>query len=607
MNPGQRLETNSDTTEEAGLVSGRFLTDFFRSLERNGVPARQLLGDLPIPLDETGRVTQAVDWVDFVDFMKRLEHHAGGMDELEACGERFCDPEPTSMLHTLVGLSASPYSLYRAASQWALRRAMPGIQTSIKEVAPNRIEIQVHLSAGMRPCPQLFHLAIGSARALPRVLGLSDAVVTAHIEEYEARYQITIPASRTPWARLTRYFRTIVSARSVLSFLETQQLELHAKHEELELAKAALAASERRHRTLTDAAVDVLCELDESGHVVYVSASVMDLMGYTPEQVTGSHFSLWIPGSYRDQARERFEFFASQSVPQTVTRLRVQLHTEAGGHIVGELSLRPYRTSEGELRMVVILRDETDRLLREAKGRTADSRNQVHDSADALRDRLQKSKASTSRHPLKESLVLLLEALEASPDGPNELSMDRMTSSTDRMTQIVERAMANSEDTAANFRWHETEKLAEQIRGEFHSNKANVGRTLRIDTTDAPALFWGEDGLLVAGLGSLLDWTAERASPEAEIEVEVEVVKIEESKNDPGMVVFSVAAAKCEESERSSNDAEDTSAFNARSNLALATAKDAADALHGDLRLERGIPGMQVSRLRVPQPANPTR
>jgi hypothetical protein len=117
------------------------------------VPATQLLGDLPIPLNERGRVTKAVDWVDFVDFMKRLEHHTGGVSGLEACGESICEVRPSSMFQSLVGLSASPYSLYRAASLWALRRAIPALETQIEEVGNNRIEIRVRLAEGLRPCP----------------------------------------------------------------------------------------------------------------------------------------------------------------------------------------------------------------------------------------------------------------------------------------------------------------------------------------------------------------------------------------------------------------------------------------------------------------------
>ncbi len=598
MSPGQHLETNTGTAEGAQLVSGRFLTDFFRSLERHGIPATQLLGDLPISLDETGRISQAVDWVDFVDFMKRLEHHAGGLDELEACGEQICNLEPSSIFHTLVGLSTSPYSLYRAASQWALRRAIPGIHTSIKQVAPNRIEIHAQLSKGMRPCPQLFQLVIGSARALPRVLGLNDAVVSARIGEFEASYEITLPASRTPWARLTRLVRTIASARSVLDFLETQQLELHAKHEELELAKAALAASERRHRTLTDAAVDVLCELDQSGQIVYVSASVMDLIGYTPEQVTGSHFSLWIPGKHRDEARARFEVFASQIVAQSITRLRVQLDTEAGGHILAELSLRPYRTAEDEVRMVVILRDETDRLVRKSKRSKAKKKKKKkleQDTRYALRDLVERYERSPTRHPIERSLALLLASLDASP---NEYAIERMISATDRMTKIVDRAMANSDGPSTNFRWHDLEKLIEKIRGDFQGNPANAGRTFRIESTNAPPLFWGEDALLIAGLESLLDWTAERSTPEDEIQLEIG--KIEETRNGVRMLDFSVAIVATESALAGNEDS-------ASSNLALATAKDAANSLGGDLTLERVGPGHPIARLRIPQPADPTR
>ena len=76
------IQDAKSTTEEAGLVSGRFLSDLFNSLEKHGVPATQMLGDLPIPIDETGKVTRSVEWVDFTNFMKRLEHHVGGPEGL---------------------------------------------------------------------------------------------------------------------------------------------------------------------------------------------------------------------------------------------------------------------------------------------------------------------------------------------------------------------------------------------------------------------------------------------------------------------------------------------------------------------------------------------
>jgi hypothetical protein len=301
------IQETKATSEEFGLVSGRFLSDIFSSLARHDIPATQMLGDLPIPVDDNGCVTRPVEWADFVTFLKRLEHHMGGPSGLETCGERIGELEPARALRSLAGLSASPYSLYRAASRWALRRAIPGVETHIEKVQPNQLEIRVRIRDGLRPCPQLFHLATGGARALPRILGMRDAVVIADVREFEANYQITAPPSRTILSRVTRVFRTLLSASSVLQFLEAQQLELHAKHASLQTTNASLVASERRTQAITDTAVDVLCEIDARGRIEYVSASVEDLMGYSPEQVTGSHFNLWIPAADRDRAKKRFD------------------------------------------------------------------------------------------------------------------------------------------------------------------------------------------------------------------------------------------------------------------------------------------------------------
>jgi PAS domain S-box-containing protein len=422
-----------------------------------------MLGDLPIPLDESGRVTSSVDWDDFTTFMKRLEHHVGGLEELETCGQRVGELRPARVLRGLAGFSASPVALYRGASRWALRRAIPAIDAEIEEIEPNRIEIRARIKKGLRPCPQLFHLGAGTARALPRILGMTDAVVSVDVHDYGARYQIRVPPSRTFWAAMTRFFRTLFSANAVLRFLEAQQLELHEKHEALRKANAALADSARRYRAITDTAVDVLCELNERGQIEYVSASVKELLGYTPEQVTGSHFSLWVASRFRDVARKRLASFMAQPIEQPISRQRIRLHTESGESIVAELSLRSYRTEEGESRMVGILRDQSDRHRRSARERP---------------------KASLPAERLAE---------------------------TPRMAEIVEGALVRAPDDAAPFRWLETEKLVDMVEFEFHARSTVVGAQLQIDVARAPHAIWGDQTLLAAGLRNLIDWTIAQA------------------------------------------------------------------------------------------------
>jgi len=592
-----RPDLNQDsktTTEEAGLVSGRFLSDLFRSLERQGVPATQLLGDLPIPIDEAGRVTRRVEWADFADFMKRLEHHVGGPEGLEACGEQIGDLKPKRTLQSLVGFSASPYSLYRAASLWALRRAMPGIETHIEEVEPNRLEIRVHLKDGLRRCPQIFHFLNGGARTLPRILGMSDAVVIAEIGDFVAQYQIFVPPSRTLWARTKRVCRTLLSASSVLQFLEAQQLELHAKHEALQQTHTALAESERRYRAITDTAADVLCELTEEGRVVYVSPSIEDLMGYSPQQVTGSHFSLWIPGNIRDLAKRNFEAFIAQPDKRLATRNRLKLHTESDGQIVVEFSLRSYRTPEGELRMVGIVRGESDRLSRE---RPARAQNQEND-LNALRSSVERLRDSNTEHPIEKSLTILLAALESNApgttaDGNDIYATNQMVTATDRMTRIVETAMTQAPDPSSSFRWLETKKLVDMLHFEFAANRATPELELLIDVSNAPALVWGEEALFAVALGSLIDWAAGGAT-----EITLQVETTESPTNDGSNVLFSVSNSSIAPPPH----AEDEAALTMRSNLALATAEDAVNALGGDLDPPKESASPPVCRIQLPQP-----
>lgn len=348
------------TTTDPSRVSGRFLTDLFRVLEEQGLPASELLGDLPIARGERGEVAQAVEWDHFVEFMRRLSRALGGPAELERCAARLGPMKPARALGSLAGLAASPRTLYRAAAGWALRRAMPAVETTVSRAPDGQIEIHAWITEGQRACPELFHFAAGGAQAMPKVIGLGEAVVVADIREREAWYRITVPPSPTLLARFGRIVRTLFSAGDVLRFLEAQQLELHAKNEALRRANAALAVSEQRYRALVDTAVDVLCEIDRAGRVVYVSSSVENLIGYGPEQVAGSHYRLWTPRTWHERIDEVVEAFFELPAGRATQEV-VRLHSASGEPVFAELTARAYDTYEGERRVVCIFRDVTVR------------------------------------------------------------------------------------------------------------------------------------------------------------------------------------------------------------------------------------------------------
>ena len=71
-------EQDFETTQNANEVSGRFLSDLFGALERQGFPASGLLGDLPIPVSESGAIVGPVEWNDFCEFLRRLGRAVDG-------------------------------------------------------------------------------------------------------------------------------------------------------------------------------------------------------------------------------------------------------------------------------------------------------------------------------------------------------------------------------------------------------------------------------------------------------------------------------------------------------------------------------------------------
>lgn len=359
----------TEPSDALGWVSDRFLSSLFVALAQHDISPTGLLGDLPIAVDEDGRALNPVQWDLFCELMRRLEHHVGGADGLELCGEWLCTGSQPLRLSGLIALATSPASLYRTVARLTLRRAMPGVEVLVLPSESNRLRLEIRLSDALRPCPQLLHIATGAARALPRLLQMPDSIVAAKVEDRHAEYDVMIPSSRTGMARLRRMLRSILSPGDLLQRLEDQQLELEARHARLERAHAELLERERCFHALSDAAVDTLCEIDASGRILFISASVRELMGYSREQVTDSHYRLWVTTPLHGFAKERFESLQKAPVGTAIVKERIELHAAHGRRVTVEVSVRSHRTASGEWRAVACLRDATSPVRRHATTR----------------------------------------------------------------------------------------------------------------------------------------------------------------------------------------------------------------------------------------------
>lgn len=596
-----------DPADGLGRVSSRLLSELWLALARNGIAAGELLGDLPIEVDEKGLVKAPVHWDHFNLFLQRLERHVGGPEGLERCGEWIGRGRTSHAFRGLIALATSPLSLYRAAAIWAAPRAMPGVVVDVIAPSPNHLAIDVRVPDPLGPCTPVLHVATGIFRTLPRLLGLPDAVVESRVEAHRAHYAITVPSSRTGLARLRRFLRSLFVPGSILRQLENRQLELNARHAALVRAHETAIANEARMRALSDASVDMLCELDQAGRLVFVSASVRELMGYSPAQVVGSHYRLWIPTAGHALATARFEALRAAPIGTAIARQTLELHAAHGRRVLAEASVRSYRGIEGEWRAVAIFRDVTPQAAR----------------FEGLEGNLIELAARHGGHPLERSLARLVALLEGLERGTAPARVDRMHEATRRMTRIVEHALLGELGSAERGQWIETRKLVDRLRDEPSDRTEPRALPLRIELSRGPAEIFGAESLLETCVAGLVDWARERvrldpalaglsglllsiesqpvlAGDERAVRIAVSIESIDGSSGGHGPMVPETSAAQggagVAASSQSADDAE----------LALALAGDAARLLGGALELARPAQEGLGRAVRLPQPGFPT-
>ncbi|HEX6852107.1 MAG TPA: PAS domain S-box protein [Candidatus Polarisedimenticolaceae bacterium] len=122
----------------------------------------------------------------------------------------------------------------------------------------------------------------------------------------------------------------------------------------------ALRRSERRFRSLVEATSDWIWEVDRNGRYTYVSPKVVDLLGYSVEEILGrSPFDLIVPEE-RDAVRAAFERCVREKRP--IARLENTNLRSDGGRVVLETSGVPLFSETGQLTgFHGVDRDVTDR------------------------------------------------------------------------------------------------------------------------------------------------------------------------------------------------------------------------------------------------------
>nr|WP_249420177.1 PAS domain S-box protein [Rhabdothermincola salaria] len=151
-----------------------------------------------------------------------------------------------------------------------------------------------------------------------------DEVLDEHLsflDSAEPRRQIRRWRTRDGGERSISFTRTGVrDDTGVVRRVVATGVDVTAEH----VARAALLASERRHRALVEHASDVVVVIDDRAVITYVSASAETQLGWTPSELEGrSGFDL-VAEQDRELALRSFDETLSELGPTVPRELRIE-------------------------------------------------------------------------------------------------------------------------------------------------------------------------------------------------------------------------------------------------------------------------------------------
>lgn len=131
--------------------------------------------------------------------------------------------------------------------------------------------------------------------SMPEIDGYS---VLKHIQDKRIDTDVIIVSGETSFDNATRVFRNGAldflrkpyNSNELLSVIDNVAYKRNL-NKNLRLTQNQLEESERRYRFIVSYSPDIIYMIDHRGFFTFINSRVTDLLGYTPEELIGEHFS----------------------------------------------------------------------------------------------------------------------------------------------------------------------------------------------------------------------------------------------------------------------------------------------------------------------------
>ncbi len=326
-----------------------------RELRAQRLGVDEIVESLP-PAVAAGR--GSLDWPAFVTLLARVEQRVGGPEAMIGLGHAMCRPRRLDRVRRVLTFAVSVRQLYALSTRFLGPTSFPGTRGTMRVEPDGELHVTIEIDAALEGSLPFMRLNLGTAEAMPRILGLGDALVRAELTPHRGELRIKPPPSRSGLARLKRIGEVFRGARSAVDELAEQHEQLRRSYAELQQAHRQLVEQEARFHRIADNASEIIAEWDD-GRCVWVSPSVERLLGWTPEAYRRvDPAQLMHP---EDVAR--LGDWTNRGVRETgPSQALLRLRTRSGGWRWFEVTSTPVSLADGTRRVVSISRDVTARL-----------------------------------------------------------------------------------------------------------------------------------------------------------------------------------------------------------------------------------------------------
>ena len=253
-------------------VACKTLDIFFRHLKRKGLPLEVLAEGTGYTVAQLRDKHEWMDWSAFRRFMANASKVWSDEELVEIGRSVFAQPylRPFSVIARLLFTATEFYRWVFKKSNGAGDQTWRCIENGYKELAPDRLLLELNMQEGYPPCREFFLVCSGNFRGMPKVLGLPEAKVDVEYTERGARYTVQVPQGGGWLTRMRKAALFPFTARAAAQELKEAHEILLARYTELEQARGVLANQAEQLQTVNDLGRELAkhTELAELGEAV---------------------------------------------------------------------------------------------------------------------------------------------------------------------------------------------------------------------------------------------------------------------------------------------------------------------------------------------------